>query len=286
MPHDEQSYTPADLAHALQGWLEDTVRSSTNIREGSSSHLEIALTGLPALLLRQIDARPNVVHEIQQLKETILKSLLQAHDEARDPDSLVHQRWTPALPASPGDPQALRGRPDSDVDVVTGVAKLRQAVWDLVGIFKAIADEPMQTVEGSGPPLKSNGMGKASTENTPNTTDWMTVSQVHKKWEINKGEISRACDSGAIHSFGHRRARRIEPASAKVWVQNKKRGDEIRLAKPPEQSQPTESVSSGLCNNCGVTFTLRNGLGSCSKCGSNSFEPLRRNVAQPTRKHR
>jgi hypothetical protein len=129
---------------------------------------------------------------------------------------------------------------------------------------------------------ESNGDSDPTQQQT-DTNGWLRVSTAAFESKINKGEISKACDSGAIHSIGKRKERRIDPASFKVWVQNHKRGREIKESVTLQVPEPAKAISSGFCCQCSDTVTLNNGAGKCPKCGSTAFEPLLRNVAQPTK---
>jgi hypothetical protein len=131
------------------------------------------------------------------------------------------------------------------------------------------------------PSADAGAVGQAGTSKQAHTKGWLTVSKAATKSKINKGEISRACDSGAMHSIGKGRKRRLDPASFKVWEQNRKRGIERRAAMTlPPPTAPKPQISSGLCRQCSETVTLTDGQGKCPKCGSTKFEALARNVAQ------
>jgi hypothetical protein len=130
----------------------------------------------------------------------------------------------------------------------------------------------------------AEGQAIAKVEQLQDTTGWLTVSQAAKSSNINKGEISRACDCGAIHSVGKKRARRLDPSNFKVWKQNRQRRGEVTAAFGMTQTSPPKAkISSGMCRQCGETVTLREGRGQCPKCKNESIDPMPprgRNVAQ------
>lgn len=137
-------------------------------------------------------------------------------------------------------------------------------------------------------PLSDAGAtGQANDAQPTDTSGWLTVSNAAQQSKVNRGEISRACDSGAIHSVAKGRARRLDPASFKVWKQRRQRGGEVKAAMGATTAKPPKAqVSSGLCRQCGDTVTLRDEAGTCPKCGSTAFEQLSRNAAQQAgRKH-
>jgi hypothetical protein len=151
--------------------------------------------------------------------------------------------------------------------------------------LRALATSIKATATAASPPMPPSAAagvaGQAGDAKPTDTSGWLTVSGAAQESKINKGEISRACDSGAIHSVGKGTARRLDPASFKVWKQNRQRGAEVKAAVGPiTTSAPKAQVSSGLCRQCGDTVTLKDGAGKCPKCGSTKFEPLARNVAQ------
>ena len=153
----------------------------------------------------------------------------------------------------------------------------------VIELLRSTVQRLLRKVEGELEAADAVVAGKLPVAETVDTAGWPRVSQAAKDAKVNKGEISRACDDTVIHSVGKGRARRVDPASLKVWTQNRQRGREVRAAMGvPPSTPPKPQISSGICDTCGNTVTLRNGKGKC-KCGSTNVSPLGRNVAQQRR---